>query len=66
MDWTRRKTNKIFSEFGVSKLFEQNYQKSRTGGKETIYNQSSILNYVKEYYEILYTSINSDITYIDL
>ena len=28
-----RKTNKIFSEFGVSKLFEQNYQKSRTGSK---------------------------------
>ena len=27
------KTNKIFSEFGISKLFEQNDQKSRTRKK---------------------------------
>ena len=35
-------------------------------GKEIIYNQSSILNHVKEYYERLYTSINYGITNIAL
>ena len=45
------------TKFWVSKLFEQNYQRVKLEGKEIIYKQSSILNYVKEYYEILYTSI---------
>ena len=60
------KPTKYFLNLEFRNFLNKTIKRVELEGKQTIYNQSSILNYVKEYCEILYTSINSDITNIDL
>ena len=62
----REKPTKYFLNLESRNFLNKTIKRIELEGKDIIYKQSSILNYVKEYYEILYTSLNSDITNIDL
>ena len=68
MDWTRRKTNKIFAEFGVRKLFEI-LNKNTIKRVELEEKDLFIINHLELCERILWKivhNINSDITNIDL
>ena len=60
------KPTKYFLNLESQKFLNKTIIRVELEGKDIIYKQSSVLNHVKEYYEILYTSINSDITNIDV